>query len=199
MTDLHHDIFCKRLFDRIKDRIGNPGTRDETLSEYSFLQELIDDYSCLMDECGSPIEKMLGAQLLFSTDGYNPIRYIMAGNDFPPNIDGWGTALISQARVGKFRVDFLVICHLEGDTAKLIIECDGHAYHDKTKQQASHDKARDRRITALGIPVYRFTGSDIYHHSNRCKDEIESLISALMDGLLISHGKIADYRRVAHA
>jgi very-short-patch-repair endonuclease len=45
---------------------------------------------------------------------------------------------------------------------KMIVECDGHDFHEKTKEQARHDKERDRNLQSLGYFVYRYTGSELY-------------------------------------
>jgi very-short-patch-repair endonuclease len=50
----------------------------------------------------------------------------------------------------------------------LIIECDGHEFHDRTKEQASNDRARDRKLKKLGYEVFRYTGSDIYSDPFKC-------------------------------
>lgn len=55
---------------------------------------------------------------------------------------------------------------------RIIIECDGHDFHEKTKQQASRDKKRDRDLTTLGYAIYRFTGSEIFKNPSRCFDEV---------------------------
>jgi hypothetical protein len=44
---------------------------------------------------------------------------------------------------------------------RLVIECDGHDFHEKTREQATKDKSRDRDLLNLGYPVMRFTGSEI--------------------------------------
>ena len=45
----------------------------------------------------------------------------------------------------------------------IAVECDGHEFHEKTKQQAARDKARDRD---------RFTGSEIWKDPGACADEV---------------------------
>lgn len=87
-----------------------------------------------------------------------------------------------QARLGEYRVDFLLTftgerpvpaLHVEGETQtrhqelrpiqkKMIVECDGHDFHEKTKEQAKRDKSRDRTLQSLGFPVYHYTGSEIW-------------------------------------
>jgi REase_MTES_1575 len=43
----------------------------------------------------------------------------------------------------------------------LAVECDGHDFHEKTKEQAEHDKKRDRDLQSMGWSVARFTGAEI--------------------------------------
>ena len=43
-----------------------------------------------------------------------------------------------------------------------MIECDGHDYHERTKEQAARDKKRDRFFASKGYKVLRFTGSEIW-------------------------------------
>jgi len=54
-------------------------------------------------------------------------------------------------------------CHhtLEPDKF-LFVECDGHDFHERTKEQAEHDRSKDRAIQAAGIPILRFTGREIW-------------------------------------
>lgn len=87
-----------------------------------------------------------------------------------------------QMEIGQHRVDFaleLTFTHPLHEMAdlfgtdnpkylpeqvsdKLVIECDGHEFHDKTRDQAKRDKSRDRNLLQLGYPVMRFTGSEIH-------------------------------------
>lgn len=100
-----------------------------------------------------------------------------------------------QARIGEHRVDFLLTYRSARSfqpesspdapslrkrpslqQAQLIVECDGHDWHDRTKEQASSDRARDRSLQSFGMPVHRFTGSDIWSHPFRCAVEaVEAL------------------------
>lgn len=50
----------------------------------------------------------------------------------------------------------------------VIVECDGHDFHERTKEQAAHDRQRDREMQRLGFPVLRYTGSEIYRDPMRC-------------------------------
>jgi very-short-patch-repair endonuclease len=81
--------------------------------------------------------------------------------------------LEQQVSMGSYRADFLLrINDLEGNTKKLVVEVDGHDFHEKTKQQAAHDKARDRWMTANGYQLMRFTGSEVWANPLACAKEI---------------------------
>lgn len=57
----------------------------------------------------------------------------------------------------------------------IAIECDGHDYHERTKEQAAHDRKRDREMTQAGIVVLRFTGSEIWKNPFACADQVLSI------------------------
>jgi very-short-patch-repair endonuclease len=60
-------------------------------------------------------------------------------------------------------------------TKGIVVECDGHDFHEKTKEQVRRDKARDRWLQIQGYPVMRFSGSEIYRDSEACCKEIGDL------------------------
>lgn len=45
--------------------------------------------------------------------------------------------------------------------AAVAVELDGHDFHERTKEQASRDKKRDRSLLSKGWTTIRFTGSDV--------------------------------------
>ena len=73
----------------------------------------------------------------------------------------------SQEQVGPYRVDFV----LEAYGTEVVIEVDGHEFHEKTKEQASRDKARDRYLVAQGHVILRFTGSEVWANPFKCAQE----------------------------
>ena len=95
----------------------------------------------------SPIEAAMRDALV------NSINETCSRDDVP-----WELELQEQARTDRAVVDFLITC----GRVRLAVECDGHDFHDRTKERASRDRARDRRLQAAGITVFRFTGSDIH-------------------------------------
>jgi|HigsolmetaAR202D_1030399.scaffolds.fasta_scaffold04189_5 Uncharacterized protein conserved in bacteria len=83
----------------------------------------------------------------------------------------WGI-VFPQVVVDDYRVDFLIL-HSKGlkGTGGIVVECDGHVFHEKTKNQAARDKARDRALQERGFKVLRFTGSEIWKDAIGCADE----------------------------
>lgn len=70
--------------------------------------------------------------------------------------------LLVQAQVpiegAVYRPDFAFFTK----NVRLIVELDGHDFHERTKEQAARDKSRDRAFVLAGWMVLRFTGSEIY-------------------------------------
>lgn len=97
-----------------------------------------------------------------------------ANTDFQP----LELEIVPQCKLGDYTVDFLVI-HNPTKT-HIIVECDGHDFHEKTKKQASHDKKRDRFFTKRGYYVLRYTGTQVCEDPLEIiKDVEEIIISAL--------------------
>jgi len=86
-----------------------------------------------------------------------------------------------QAKVGKYRVDFLLSCD---NGNYVIVECDGHEYHEKSKKQAARDKSRDRDLQSKGYIALRFTGSEIYKNPFQCAEKAFSVVDDILTGNL---------------
>lgn len=112
----------------------------------------------------SPIEKIMYAILTRITDV------------FYRSYSGYGElGFRCQQEIGNYRVDFLVTATFS-DT-QIIIECDGHDFHEKTKEQAKHDKEHDRYFTSRGYKVLHYTGSEIYNDFDRVEKELSELLN----------------------
>lgn len=91
--------------------------------------------------------------------------------------------LTPQADLGNYRADFLfTINDVEGKEQKLVVEMDGHDFHERTKAQAAHDKARDRWMTGEGYQVMRFTGSEVWRNPFQVVEEVVSRLHMLRYG-----------------
>jgi very-short-patch-repair endonuclease len=90
-----------------------------------------------------------------------------------------------QAEILDYRVDFLLTMSLRQDdgdkrAGQLIVECDGHDFHERTKEQASRGHARDRALQSAGYGVYHYTGSDVWRDVFKAaEDAIQALGSRM--------------------
>lgn len=90
----------------------------------------------------------------------------------------FGVYIFHQCKIGPWRVDFAIAMGNEDRGPDwIIVECDGHEFHEKTKEQAAKDKARDRDLAARGFTVFHFTGSELYRDPMKCaREAIEHLM-----------------------
>ncbi len=92
-------------------------------------------------------------------------------------------AIVIQPEIPPFRPDF-VLWRVYADptggepfaSPKAIVECDGHDFHERTKEQAAHDKGRDRHLQSLGYYVLRFTGSELWNNHRQCAREADEFL-----------------------
>jgi hypothetical protein len=110
------------------------------------------------DKVESEIELMflttLDMFLRISKNGYH------VGEEFP---DDRPCFLITPQFIWEsYRIDFCLRHNRDDRTRLLFVECDGHDFHERTKEQAERDRSKDRAIQAAGIPVLRFTGREIW-------------------------------------
>jgi very-short-patch-repair endonuclease len=88
-----------------------------------------------------------------------------------------------QLSIGPYRADFLLVWQPGVLDAwphfhrTMVVECDGHEFHEKSKEQATADKARDRYMQARGHLVFRFSGSDIWRDAIACARETLSVLT----------------------
>lgn len=152
----------------------------------SFIREQMDH---ALSGCCSPIEKMFGAAL-FVTDasvlGFTGIidRLDVADGNH-------GLYVFPQMPLRQYRADFGLLFSHQYGIDRVVVECDGHQFHEKTKEQAAHDKARDRAFLEDGWPVMRFTGAEIYRDAFRCAHQVSDF---LLGRMLAAHAKAAEAR-----
>jgi very-short-patch-repair endonuclease len=97
-----------------------------------------------------------------------------------PSIDGkWAVGpagLLAQPQYDRYRPDFGICTwvHPEDEAPPfiVIVEVDGHDFHEKTKEQARRDKSRDRFMAATEARVFHFTGSEVYRDAQACAVEV---------------------------
>lgn len=114
-------------------------------------------------EVESPIEQIFLETLV--------LMHMLSSNNVPP-INRWNGltskplyGVRTQYKLGSYRADFLLI---SSSGQAVVVECDGHEFHERTKEQAARDRKKDRDIQAAGLVVLRYTGSEIWANPLLC-------------------------------
>ena len=144
----------------------------------------------------SPIEKLLSAaihaRIKYGSTEYDGVYFLE--KSWPEDLKNMAfdqhknfIVLEPQVQLEGWRVDFIAYAWTNGSVfqrvtgkqegkprwRKLIIECDGHEYHERTKEQAAKDRSRDRSYLQHGCEgVFRFTGSEIWRDPWDCADQV---------------------------
>ena len=74
----------------------------------------------------------------------------------------------------KYYADFAIYSTDESSyyDIVLLVECDGHEYHEKTKAQVRRDNEREYDLRMSGYDILHFSGSQIYADPFKCANEI---------------------------
>jgi very-short-patch-repair endonuclease len=117
-----------------------------------------------LDLCQSPLERRLAEAFarVMRFEWRKPDDHRWEVGRWP----GWFLTLLAQPSYDRYRADFGICTwvHPEGAVPPyvVIVEVDGHDFHEQTKEQAQYDKSRDRFMTArkqryFGLPAVRST------------------------------------------
>jgi very-short-patch-repair endonuclease len=166
----------RRLYLECAVRIAFPKVG---LGEYSSHTDL--DHA-LENLCESPIERKLLIALKLAEwprghwgFGEGVEIWDQSFSDKPP--EDKIVLIIPQLKIGKYRTDFMIFAkHHTGEAIPVVVECDGHDFHERTKEQAKRDRGKDRAIQVNGYPILRFTGSEIYADAPKCAAEVVRFI-----------------------
>lgn len=88
----------------------------------------------------------------------------------------------TQAPILKYRADILVEASHDKNpesVARLVVECDGHAYHSSPAAKNA-DAVRDALMWRAGYPVIRFAGHEINNNPGRCANAVVNVISVFL-------------------
>lgn len=170
--------------------------RDQLNADLSFVRACLTEYvERAVAGCKSPIEQIFACALsAMEVENFHDINMhfwnrpvFRAGvytEEAAARFDEAICFVFTQAPVMEYVADFLIAFRTYQGTPlhKIVIECDGHDFHERTKEQARHDRSRDRKMTAAGFKVFRFTGSEIYGDPKKCVAEIKSYLDAIYMG-----------------
>ena len=144
-------------------------------------------FSSILDNGNqSPIEDMflIAAYAMCEAEyiKVNPEAQVLQNGDLSP---GRGISIVPQHKIGTYRVDFTLwqdgIAPEEVYTP-VVVELDGHDFHDKDKRQRSYEKARDRFLVKMGYRVLHFTGSDVVADPFKVAFEALDMLGAFVGG-----------------
>lgn len=131
---------------------------------------------CLRKPCESPIEEMFADAVMRRGVERGMVAAVSCVDLAALRTEGrrglCDLLCAAQVAIGRFRSDFVFIRNGVGGESIVAVECDGHDFHEKTKEQAARDKARDRSVMAENVRVFRFTGSEIWRDADGCVDEV---------------------------
>lgn len=153
---------------------------ERAMSAMTASKELADRF------CESPIEKVLFvAWRMYLCQAESEIRL---SNNCAWEPMSWSAnyqcdMIATQVHVEGFRVDFMLCRSIRSEiredpfiSTPIMVECDGHQFHEKTKEQVRADNERDRILQSAGFPVHRFSGSEIWLRPLQCAEGIEKTI-----------------------
>jgi very-short-patch-repair endonuclease len=130
-------------------------------------------YTTIVERCESPIEQLIAIHLIeLESELYRDS--VALENPFDIRFYVQKDVNVNDA---NYRLDFLIEIAMDSKTHKFAVECDGHDFHEKTKEQARRDKKRDRDLASDGYTVLRFTGSEIHKNPAKCVGEISKIIN----------------------
>ena len=156
--------------------------RDKVTKEIGELFAQQSDYIWWEAETTKLTESPIETAFLVALEGMGRIAYtdvIISEKDESDSYfdsvrhaDTYWIYVTPQAQIGDYRVDFLISFGAGDRKDTLIVECDGHDFHDRTHFQASRDRERDRFLVSSGHKVFRFTGTDINRRAIECANEV---------------------------
>lgn len=118
--------------------------------------DILEDIGLSIDYCESPIE------IIFLT-AYEIYRQMYDNDIFmqPQTEIECG----EKTYFADFTIEFdELVNHEFKEDFKLIIECDGYEFHQKTKKQVDYDNKREYDLKMQGYEILRFSGSEIYNN-----------------------------------
>lgn len=83
-------------------------------------------------------------------------------------------AICCQHPINNYRADIVL-----WGKHSIVVEVDGHDFHERTKEQAQRDKTRDRLFQQLGFKVLRYTGSEVWRDPIKCALEAVGFASGV--------------------
>lgn len=126
--------------------------------------------------CDSPIEALFATAFIFCCAmRSDPVALL--SDKLETTKEGRRWFVEPQVTLLGARVDFLIGVYPKVEGKSVIVECDGHDFHERTPEQAARDRSRDRAFQAAGYKIFRFTGTEIHRKPSECaRDVVKELL-----------------------
>jgi len=128
------------------------------------IDTILNGGNLLYAECKSPIEQIFNFayDIVICNEGFpiNELLYLFPQAEIVAN----GNKYFADFLLDTERVSGIYREH----PLKLVIECDGHDFHEKTKAQVEKNNKRNFDLQLEGYDVLHFSGSQIYKDPIKC-------------------------------
>lgn len=131
-----------------------------------------------IEKCESPIERLMFCSL-YQAAAIHTSHLAMIHFGWKSSIQIGEWAIIPQYKIAGCRADFVV--RWGGIHRAVVIECDGHDFHERTKQQVIADNQRNRILRNHHFEVIRFSGSEIHNDPMQCAFDVHGLFCTIYD------------------
>lgn len=131
----------------------------------------------LNEECKSPIEEIFDF-------AFHIVNFMHEGKNGSPGIEMDAQYTI-EIEGKTYKADFFYDSDSPDNNymgfkgknhLKLVVECDGHDFHEKTVEQVNRDNARDFYLQLSGYDVLHFSGSQIFDDPLQCAMDVYNYI-----------------------
>jgi very-short-patch-repair endonuclease len=158
------------------------GWRSRILEALPQCRARVDWAETKLNRCESDLERVFVMLLAVLTTEVSNVSF---AGEYPPDSSGDGKRYVldfaQQVAVAGYRCDFMLTVRSvnSGRSLRVAIECDGHSFHDRTPEQASSDRQRDRKLITLGISTLRYTFSDLTQRPHEFMRDLFTTIRAI--------------------
>ena len=161
----------KNYVDNVEKFIAEAGKIKGEIEREKFEFGIRDSLSYNEPRPESPIEQILYTAITLVRGAYDIDTEV--GDAIYLGINGEGAMSVeAQVKIGKYRADFLISSIFKGEVTSFVVECDGHAFHDRSEKERRYEKQRDRFFQRQGYKVFHFTGAEIVKNPYKVACEI---------------------------
>lgn len=170
------EVYSEGIGRYLKREIGHRGKRPSIRLLKGITRGVHTGFIYGRKHCESPTEEILLAAAAWSVGlkGWEiPFIWPSPSLPVPTHFD---VVIVPQQPISSYRADLAI----QAKRMRLVVEVDGHEFHEKTKEQAAKDKRRDRDLQQEGWNVFHFTGSEVWRDPFGCCEAINKFIQREM-------------------